>query len=429
MSIIIDMLRRVYGVVTGERVEPSGDEPETPPAQEPLSETTVAAIREMLSEHDRGIFLRTALLADLLRRDADLYGALLQRVLAFQALPTTVVPLDGDESGAGAEAALEYSAARDAIISPGTQVDMLIDAAMMGFAVGQKVWVDDPLAPGGLALRVKSWPAADVEYDRFLRWWFVRTLHAGRLPIEAGSEQWVIYTPRGARAPWLWGAVRSVATWAWSNQTTADDARKRSEVYGNPIWKAMLPAGGALSTEGKRFASSVRGMGRNAVIPCPQGEGGEKWRSYDVELVEAKADAHAIFDWLMRTGGGRIRLVILGQDLTSQNNVVGTNASSTTGMTVTDRVIASEAKAWGVMETEQIAVPRARFLGTPAVRVRIAADDEDDRLTDAQAQTAVAASVAAWKALGVDVDVDAAAAAARVPVRAKAAAAAKDQGT
>lgn len=417
MSIIIDTLRgalgTLWGAVLGEPVPTTGATPATPTSEEPLSTTTVSALRAMLDEHDRGVFLRSALLADLMRRDADLYGALAQRVLAFQALPTGAHPSDAsDDSEAAKAAAAAYLTARPAIITQGAQCDMLVDACLLGFSLAQLVWL--PGESGVLVPRLEPWPASGVEYDRTLRQWFALTRDQGRLAVTPGDGQWVLYTPRGHRAPWLWGAIRCTGEWYVRDSDAASDAARRAEVFGNSIWKAKLPAGARQTADGKAFAGSLRTMGRNAVIPCPQGETPKE--SYDVELVEAQADAHQIYEFLLRTGGGRMRLAILGQDLTSQNNTVGTNASSTTGMSVTDRVIEAEARAWSAMETSQIAAPRARYLGEPAVRVCVDAEPEDDRAADAAAQSAIAASVTAWRALGVDVDVDAAAARARVPL-------------
>ena len=139
-----------------------------------------------------------------------------------------------------------------------------------------------------------------------------------------------------------------------------------------------------------------------AAIPAPQGATPES--SYDFELIEAKADAFKIFEWLKRAGGGAIRLAILGQDLTSQNNLVGTNASSSTGEGVTRAVVEAQARGLSDAFTQQVAAPRARYLGEPLTRVRIDAEPEADRKASAEASKAVAEAIAAWAAVGVTVD-------------------------
>lgn len=418
---ILDALKRALGLAPA----PDGAPPvaAVPSQQEPLTSVTVSALRAMLDEHDRGTFLRSALLADLMRRDADVVGALVQRVLAFQALHTEVEPPHGADLASPAEAerwaaACEsYRAERDVLIPSGAQVDMLVDACLLGFSLGQLVptWDEETQR---VTRVLEPWPADATEHDRATGTWYALTLDRGRIPVTPGDGQWVLYTPRGRRAPWLWGAIRCTAEWYVRDSDAAADASRHAEVFGSAIWKAKLPAGARETAPGKSFARSLRTMGRNAVIPCPQGA--DPTSSYDVELVEAKADAHAIFEWLLRTGGGRIRLAILGQDLTSQNNLVGTNASSEQGMTTLDRVVRAEGRAWSECETRQIAAPRAAYLGEPAVRVCVEAEEEDRRKTDADAQKALADAAAAWRGLGVEVDVEAMARAARIPVTVKA---------
>lgn len=418
MPSLLDMLLgRTGGPATPDPAEGQAPPPATPSEQEPLATTTVAALRSMLDEHSRGIFLRSALLADLMRRDADVVGALVQRLLAFQALDVEiegphVAPATQAEADAWARAVESYRAERPSLVSAGAQVDMLVDGCLLGFAVGQMVPHFDE-ASQRIVRRLEPWPASAVEFDRPARQWYALTLDRGRLAITPGDGQWVLYTPRGHRAPYLWGAILPTAEWYLRDSDAAADASRHAEVFGSAIWKAKLPSGARQTPDGKGFAGSLRTMGRNAVIPCPQGS--DPASSYDVELVEAKADAHAIFEWLLRTGGGRIRLAILGQDLTSQNNLVGTNASSDTGMTTLDRIVAAEGKAWSECETRQIAAPRAAYLGELPVRVCVEPEERDHRAADAQAQSAVAAAAAAWRALGVEVDVETMARDARIP--------------
>lgn len=413
---LIDTIRGALGLSVPTLQAPADEAPPPPPTpseSEPLTSVTVASLRAMLDEHDRGTFLRSALLCDLMRRDADVAGALLQRLLAFQALDTQAQ--GPDDSDASQTAAARYLIERPALVSLHAQLDLVLDGALLGFGVGQLTPFWDE-ATKRIVRRLEPWPASAVEYDRHERRWYAVTLERGRVPITPGDGQWVLYTPRGARAPWLWGAVRCASEWYLRDSDAAADASRHAEVFGSAIWKAKLPSGARQTPDGKAFVGSLRTMGRNAVIPVPRGK--DDASSYDVDLVEAKADAHAIFEWLMRTGGGRIRLALLGQDLTSQNNTVGTNASSETGMTTLDRIVRAEGLAWATCETRQIAAPWALYEGvTPAPRVLVKGADVDDRKVDAEAQTATANAVTAWQALGVDVDVAAMAARARIPVR------------
>lgn len=407
---ILDTLRTlaasVLGDLVGEPTPSTGSPPATPSELEPLTATTVAALRAMLDEHDRGIFLRSGLLADLLRRDADVYGALQQRLTALGAHPLCFDPADDAEASLAARD--ELARAWPSIVSAGASNDLATDEILMGFGLGQLLWRWDADS-GRLAPMLEPWPSHAVEYDRTLRRWHVQTT-TGRLPITPGDGQWVLFAPRSQRAPWLWGAIRPSAEWYLSNSFAASDGRRRSETTGQGIWKVKVPIGARESVEGRGFLRSFRTLGRAAAIPAPQGATPES--SYDFELIEAKADAFAIFDWLKRTGGGAIRLAILGQDLTSQNNKVGTNASSSTGENVTAAVVEAQARGLSEVWTHQVAKPLADYLGAPMTRVRVDAEPEEDRKGVADAQSAEARAVADWRALGVEVDVAAHAAAA-----------------
>ncbi len=390
--------------VEGEPAPLTGAAPVTPTNNEHLSEVSAQAIRNLLREHEDGVFLRSSLLADLVRaRDADAFGALQQRLLIMASYPQSVV--------AGGVPS-ELHDAWFEICSPGTAMDMWCDGVLVGFGLGQLVWNHDPENPGFLKPKLYSVHPSAVEFEKWSGRWKVST-DQGWVYITPGDGQWVLYTPRSDRAPWGWGAIQSIAEWYLSSSQTANDGRRRSETMGQGIWKANLPAGARQTPDGKAFTQKLRNIGRGGVIPCPQGL--TPAESYDVEILEAKSDAYQIFQWLMTTGGGKIRLTLLGQDLTSQNNTVGTNASSGTGMGILTMLIKADVRAWSACVDEQVFKPIHEYRGGERERLLIDTSAEEDREANAKAQVAVAQSVQAWKALGVVVDVEAMAATAGIP--------------
>lgn len=406
------ILDTIFRRVVGAPVPGTGAPAATPTDHEPLTGTTVAALRAMLDEHDRGVFRRSALLADLLRRDADVFGALQQRLTLLGSHPVAVDP--ADDSDAAKADAEQLLTAWPSICTPGAAYDLWTDEALLGFGLAQVVWTQ-PAEGGPLTQRLEPVHGAAVEYNRPLGCWYVETLDQGRVLVKPGDGQWMLFAPRSARAPWMWGAIRPCAEWWLSNSNVANDGRRRSETTGQGIWKAKLPGGAREGVDGKKFIAALRNIGRSAVVPVPQGA--DASTSYDIELIEAKADAFKIFEWLKRTGGGAIRLALLGQDLTSQNNLVGTNASSETGADTLRAVVAAQARGWGECVTAQVSAPRARYLGTPVSKIRVHIEGEDRRKADAEAQTAAAKAVADWRALGIEVDAEKAADAAGVTRR------------
>ena len=411
----LDAFADIRRTVEGEPVPSTGSPPATPTTQEPLTATTVAALRAMLDEHDRGFFLRSALLADLLRRDADVFGALQQRLLKLQSAPLRFAPAAADDSTAAMDAAADLARRWPSICPAAVQSDLAVDAYMMGFAWAQLVYTYDPEAKR-LVQTLDPWPAWAVERVRFERRWYAYTLDRGRIPITPGDGQWVLYAPRSKRAPYLWGAIRPVAEWSLRTSYSASDASRLAEVQGNAIMKAKLPAGARETPDGKAFMRALRTMGRNAVVPIPQGQNAAE--SYDIELVQAHVDTYRIFEFLMRTAGGRIRLAILGQDLTSQNQSVGSKGTSETGENVLDDLVESDARGLSETYTAQVAAHDARYLGTPPVTVTVDAEPEEDLARTAETQGKAAEAAAKWLALVPDTDLDALAEMARIPRKA-----------
>lgn len=399
---ILSRFRSVVDRVVGAPVPATGSPAVTPQDGEPLSDLSVAQLRSIVRDHDRGLFARSGLLADLVRHDADVMGALQQRLLLQGAYETKITGPDGSDSDLVWESICPQSVA----------VDLWTDAVLLGFGLAQVVWRTSPDRPDVLMPRLHSVHPSAVEYVETEAQWYVATTR-GRIPITPGDGQWVLYTPRSDRAPWRWGVLPAVAEWYLSDSFAAADARRRSEVVGQGIWKAKLPAGGAQTPDGKSFVSKLRSLGRGGVIPIPQGSTPES--SYDVELVEAAGDLHSIFEWLMRTGGGRIRLAILGQDLTSQNNTVGTNASSGTGADVLRMIVRADAKAWESCIEEQLLRPLDAYLGRAGSELSVDYDDSIDPETMARAQTETARAAMEWRAAGVAVDMEAMADSVSVP--------------
>jgi len=411
----LDAFADIRRTVEGEPVPGTGAPPATPTTQEPITAVTVAALRAMLDEHDRGFFVRSALLADLLRRDADVFGALQQRLLKLQSAPLRFAPAAADDSTAAMDAAADLARRWPSICPAAVQSDLAVDAYMMGFAWAQLVYTYDPEAKR-LVQTLDPWPAWAVEYVRFERRWYAYTLDRGRIPITPGDGQWVLYAPRSKRAPYLWGAIRPVAEWSLRTSYSASDASRLAEVQGNAIMKAKLPAGARETPDGKAFMRALRTMGRNAVVPIPQGQNAAE--SYDIELVQAHVDTYRIFEFLMRTAGGRIRLAILGQDLTSQNQSVGSKGTSETGENVLDDLVESDARGLSETYTAQVAAHDARYLGTPPVTVTVDAEPEEDLARTAETQGKAAEAAAKWLALVPDTDLDALAEMARIPRKA-----------
>jgi phage gp29-like protein len=375
-----------------------GERPAAVPAtMGPLTVDTVARLRQILRAHDEGDLMDSGCLAERMLCDADVVGALGQRILALQACPVRVHP--ADDSAPAKAAAEELLAAWGRIVTRAAMVDLVCGAIFLGVAVGQLVWYPGP--DGRLEPRLEPWPWHAVEYRAYERRWYVYTSR-GAVPITPGDGQWVVFTPRSEMMALAWGVIRCIGTWAVRAEFGAADLSRHVEVQGSPAWVVSVPNGQRKSEDAVALIRGLRNIGRNAVIPTPKGKTAEE--SYDVRLEQAKAEASKVFELLLKVCGGKIRLAILGQDLTSQNNTVGTNASSGSGENVTDLVVMADAVGFSECMTAQVAAPWARYRGTPPSRIEVDATRERDAKASAEASTAVAEAVEAWAAAGVEVD-------------------------
>lgn len=394
----LGLVDRLLGAIGLRRADtPGPGESATPSEPGALTTLTLQALREMLAEHDRGVFLRSALVAELVRRDPDLYAALKQRLDGLLGLPLDIEAADDSEAAKAEAEALE--AEWPTIAARAAQREMVDSAIMLGFAFGQLVW--EPGDDAQLVPRLLPWPSACVEHNEYERCWYAQTA-TGRVLITPGTGAWVFYAPASVNRPWTWGAIRCIAESYLRAQNAAGDASKHAEVHGLPVWKAYIPSGSETQPAGKRFLSSIRNMGRNAVVPLPRGD--SEATSYDLKLEAAQTDAYRIYEFLLRFAAGKFRLVLLGQDLTSQNNLVGTNASSETGADTLDTIIRADAVTWGECCTAQIVRPLATYRGKPVSRVCLDAEPDADFGAEATALKTAGEAAAAWKAAGFDVD-------------------------
>lgn len=360
---------------------------------------TFAAVREMLYGHELGRFTLSAALARLALRDPDLAGAMNQRLLALVGADHCIEA--ATNTGPAERYARDLATDFRTMVTRGTELDIVRDGVMLGAGCGQAVWWWREGTQDYLPV-LEPWPMDSVERDIYTGVWYALTRQGQRIPITPGDGRWLLYTPWSDREPYFYGAVRQFAEWFLRAANAAKDYGRYIELSGQGILKAKLPSGSRGSPERANFINSLRGLGRNAVVPLPQGPKPEE--SYDLELEAISADLHKIFVEMLRIAGGKLRLSILGQDLTSQNAKVGTNASSETGMKVNGRVSRADSATWRDCLQSQFIVPWAAYRGRPELAPSAYYDLEDD--DDAQGEAA-AANVAAdaltkWQKLLVD---------------------------
>ena len=407
-------LDRIASLLGFTRVAPGGGRPETP-ADATVGEdasksfpslvlspntTTFALARAILAEHEIGRFQLSAALARMVLRDPDLAGALTQRLLALVGSDHCIEA--ATSTGPGERYARDLALRFREMVPRSAELDIVRDAILLGVGVGQKVWWWREDLEEYIEV-LEPWPVDSVEYDPIAGQWWALT-QRGRLPISADDPGWLLYTPWSEREPYFYGAIRQIAEWYLRASNAARDYGRFIELSGQGIIKAKTPSGARRSPEYASFINSLRSLGRNAVVPLPQGK--EKHESYDLELAALSADLHKVFIEMLRVAGGKLRLAILGQDLTSQNNRVGTNASSETGMRVNAAVSRADAETWGDCLHRQFIVPWATYRGRPELAPRAYYDLEEERDAKGEAEAAntAADALSKWQKLLADGD-------------------------
>ncbi len=360
-----------------------------------LSSVTVQLIKDGLTQHEGGQFAISAQIADHLGRDPDIQQALNQRVLAFLGRPFELK--EGTESKAAEMHARETRELWSRMVPQSVISDLLRWAVMLGFAIAQVRWSWDET----LALhipRLECWHPAYVYHDPSTGKWWTATTN-GQVEITPGDGRWILYAPNSSQRSYMYAAVRCLPEWFLAAQYARRDANRFSEVRGQGIWVPHLPKGWSSTAEGVAFVQAVKNMGRQPIVAAPRGDTPES--SFDLELIESTSDAWSVFDFLLRTSASKIRLVILGQDMTSSEGSSGSFAKSKVGAdilagytrsdahTLADCLQAQFFRPWGKYKRDDSAI---------ACKPWWDCREPEELLATAEAQKTAAESVTAWNA-------------------------------
>lgn len=368
---------------------------------EQLSRWNVASIRGALTEHERGNFSRSALLADNLGRNPRIFAALQTRTHAFSGLEFDVEPSKtGDQRRAKSVAATLkdewYSIAPEDVLA-----ELLRSAVTVGVGVAEIVWT----TTGGRWMpTLHPVPGSLLWWDDNARAWCVST-GDGLEHVTSGDGRWLTVAHSSVR-PWMLGVVRCLGLEDKIRTEAVKDWARWSERHGTPLLLAKTPAR-ASDDDKEAFYDSLSNVGGGGTtLLVPQGENPES--SFGVELVEAKADGWQGFDRLLGVVADDAAIAILGQNLTQE-----TKGGSLAAAKVHDRVrndlLRADAEVLETALRRDVLGPWAFFnFGS----VELApwpdwdADIPEDVGTIAQSWGAAADAVAKWRDLGVEVDLE-----------------------
>lgn len=300
-----------------------------------------------IDNHTLGQFYGTSLLADAMGVDDALDAVVQTRILGLISRPLEMTP---SRRGNGRKARIACRIIRERWneIFPDDVLSGLMQSyLMMGFAPAQVIWREDD----GLWIpQIQVWHTSTVYFDVPTRHYVANTME-GPVYLSPGDGRWLLLTPFGSYRGWMRGAVRSVVVPFLARQYALRDWARYNEVHGLPIKKAKVPSK-ADGDDKQLFLDSVANLGNEGTVLLPQAVGDKDGSSsYDLDLLEAKADTFAAFKDLVSKCEERMAIRLLGQNLTTQ-----IDAGSFAAANVHDRVrldyVRFDAKALGAIRDQ-----------------------------------------------------------------------------
>jgi len=374
-----------------------------------LSAVTVAQLRSILREHESGDFTRSAGLAELSKRSADVSGALEQRLAGSMGLPFELEAPNGTTNARGLRDRVKER--WRSVFPLGSQRTMLQDRVMLGGAIARITAAYDATLDE-IVPYVERWHPSLVRFDAtYGRWeaytaegWVVVLNELGRR-----GEGWIVSLVGDRLTSHLEGAIRALGGSYVGQEFAQRDARRHSERMGQGIVEAKVPGGQAETDEAKRYTAALSKIGTNGLIVSPQypDEGDDASPSYGLELHFPPDSGMKGLLALDGVEASRLRLRILGQDTTSKDSTGGGYARAAVGAGVRQDLLEADAAAlgeiasqlfdgWALLEARTRALfPKAEWCADPP-------EDEErearTRQANATATSAIAAALPAIQA-------------------------------
>lgn len=372
-----------------------------------LTTWTISEIRAALSSHMIGQFAGSALLSDAIMGDDRVQATMGSRTSGVFGRPVIHTPNRASKR----EERAQWRKAWRRACGQGVMSEVVRWAIMLGFAVCELVW-DTSVTPWQFYL--KPWHPQYI-YWRYDTRRYVAITQDGPVDIVPGNGKWFLYKPHGFYRGWAQGAVRAISDKWLVRQDAIRDWARFSEVHGQPIIKAKVPAMGDAGQK-SRFVSGLSHLTSESVVMLPQNVDGT---GYDVGLLEAMDQSWESFKNLIDRMDMCMVLPILWQNLTTEVKEGSFAAARMHGdvrqaaLTFDDATLSDDAY-------DQLARPWWAFnYGNPdaASRTHYDITPYEDKATQAQMLAAFCTAVRDLAQGGKDIDVAAFAAAYGLKIR------------
>jgi phage gp29-like protein len=315
-----------------------------------LTEWTVDMMRGAVRAHMWGIFEGSGQLVDAILGDDRVQATLGSRISGLFGRETRFRP--ANDSIAAKECLDAWVTCWPNLATAAAMTEMSAYSILEGFEPAQLVW--GPYSGVEYAPQLRPFHPRYTYYNWDLRKYIALTLD-GQMPIIPGNGKWVLHAPYGEYRGWIRGAVRPVAEpWLIRHWALRDWARF-SEVHGQPIKKAIVPAS-ADEQQRDAYSAALTQLATESTIMVSQGNDGVN--SYDLELLEAKDTAWEAFPGLRDHCDMAIVLALLFQNLTTEVKG-GSFAATSSHMDIRQGGIQYDNVAWRWTIRQQMARPFA----------------------------------------------------------------------
>lgn len=297
------------------------------------STDSVDAMYGIMQEHERGMFMHSALLVEEMMTDDRISGVLSTRIGGLLCAELTFKPADDRKRSLKLARILGGSDEADGdgewlrILDFDTAFDLLKWKIMLGVAVAEIVW----------DTRNGQWlPRLNVWHPRHLWWnWGTREFCLATQgsdpanPIQLSLPEYMVKLPRadlgnntgghwfvwGRQNSWLTGAVRPLGMKYLDRVWNERDWARYCEKHGLAIMEGQVPSGTDVK-EKSQFEADISNLASEGTIITPQGRQGEP--SYGFKLHEATAQTWQTFKARKETLDTDIAVCLLGQNLSTE---------------------------------------------------------------------------------------------------------------
>jgi phage gp29-like protein len=332
----------------------------------------LGAVKTALSQLEDGKFQAAADLVEAMWRDDRIPGVVETRVEALHGLELRFDPPEGEEKNAQAIEIGELAERSWPTWLPEEVAsDLRRWGLMLNLGIGRVRWDTSG----------ETWePRVEVFHPRNARWssleggyriatqegeWLIQRDERGIVAkAPDGTEErngWMVYTPFGWKRGWMRALVRSLSILWLFRQWALRDWSSHSEAHGTPSKKAFVPNGTKVPDK-RKFLRDVALLVRRSAILLERGteNGQEKKPGFDVELLEAAADSHQVFEKLKAACDTDIAIRVKGQNLTTEVKG-GAYAATQSHREIDGEKLRFDAATLGTCAHDQLVAPWTEF--------------------------------------------------------------------